>query len=59
MAAEHNDWGEWLSEAHQVISDWEHARGRGLLLGVAEASDLAERIARALVQAFERGRAAR
>jgi len=52
-----HDWIDWLTEAHAIIAEWERAQHRPLLQ-VIEASDLAERIARALAQAFARGKAA-
>ena len=56
-AADAEDWGEWLAEAHGVIQTWE-AETDAPLLSVREAAALSERIAKALQRAFERGRAA-
>jgi hypothetical protein len=54
MPTAEDDWMEWLSDGHNVIKDWE-AQSQRSLLSVADAAILAERIARALRQAYERG----
>jgi hypothetical protein len=54
MPTAEDDWMELLSEAHNIVKQWEGQR-QGRSLSVADAALLAERIARALRQAFERG----
>jgi hypothetical protein len=48
------DWRDWVPEAHQVIEQWE-AETRLRMLSMHDTIRLAERIAKALHAAFERG----
>jgi hypothetical protein len=50
-----DDWREWIFEAHRVIEQWE-AETRIKMLLTQDVVSLAERIARALHSAYERGR---
>jgi hypothetical protein len=45
----------WLTEAQAVVEEWERSQALRLL-STADAAVLADRIARALEQAFDRGR---
>jgi hypothetical protein len=49
------DWRDWIPEAHRVIEEWE-ADTRIRMLLTQDILSLAERIARALHNAYERGR---
>ena len=51
------DWRDWIPEAHRVIEEWE-AGTQSRLLSMREAIELSERIARALQDAYKRGRGA-
>jgi hypothetical protein len=53
---EPHSWADWIEEAHGLVSEWESTRPTGAILTVQEAVGLAERIARSLQQAYERGR---
>lgn len=55
MPTAEDDWMALLSEAHMIISQWERS-GSGRMLSVIEAATLADRIARGLQEALERGR---
>ena len=54
MPTAEDDWMELLSEGHNIVRQWE-AQRQGPMLSVADAALLAERIARGLRQAYERG----
>jgi hypothetical protein len=55
--SDQNDgWMDWSPEAQMILAAWEEARG-GRMLTTSEAAHLTVKIARALLQAFERGRA--
>jgi len=47
-------WMEWLTEGQRVVTEWESARGGRL--AIADAAVLTDRLARALQDAFDRGR---
>ncbi|HEY3063743.1 MAG TPA: hypothetical protein VGL99_32630 [Chloroflexota bacterium] len=47
-------WLEFLAQAQDIVQQWEES-GVGRLLTTAAAADLAERIARGLRRAYERG----
>ena len=47
-------WFAFLTEAQEIVHQWEES-GAGRLLGTAAAADLAQRIARGLLRAYERG----
>jgi hypothetical protein len=47
----------WLAEAQAVVDDWERSQALRLL-STADAAVLADRIARALEEAYHRGRTA-
>ena len=49
------DWRDWISDAHRVIKEWE-ADTKGRMLSMRDSLALAEHIAKALHEAFERGR---
>jgi hypothetical protein len=48
-------WLDFLPQAQAIVQAWE-AGGSGHLLGTSAAADLAERIARALLGAYQRGK---
>ncbi len=50
------DWRDWIAEAHRVVEEWESATSVRML-SMRDSVALAERIARALDSAFQRGRA--
>jgi hypothetical protein len=54
MPTSEDDWAAWLSEAHAIVQQWE-ASISGRMLSVTEAATLADRIARGMRQAYERG----
>lgn len=54
MPTAEDDWATWLSEAHAIVQHWE-ASISGRMLSVTQAATLADRIARGLRQAYERG----
>jgi hypothetical protein len=54
---EPDDWRDWIPEAHRVIEEWE-ADTRIRMLLTQDILSLAERIARAMHGAYERGRSA-
>jgi hypothetical protein len=49
------DWRDWIPDAHRLIEEWE-SDTTSRMLSIRDAIQLSERIARALQQAFERGR---
>jgi hypothetical protein len=49
------DWRDWIAEAHRVVEEWE-ASTSARMLSMRDSVALAERIARALHSAFQRGR---
>jgi hypothetical protein len=49
------DWRDWIPDAHHLIEEWE-ADTYSRMLSISDAIQLSERIARALHDAFERGR---
>jgi hypothetical protein len=49
------DWRDRIPDAHRVIEEWE-ANTRGRMLSMRDLHALAEHIAKALQDAFERGR---
>ena len=53
-ASESPTWRAWVPEALAVVTDWD-ADTQDRALTIAEAKDLAERIARALQAAVQRG----
>ncbi len=54
MPTAEDEWAAWLAEAHSIVQQWE-ASISGRMLSVTEAATLADRIARGLRQAYERG----
>ncbi len=55
MPTDEDERAVWLSEAQAVVEDWERSQSLRLL-SIADAAMLADRIARALEEAFRRGR---
>jgi hypothetical protein len=49
------DWRDWIAEAHRVVEEWESATSVRML-SMRDSVALAERIARALHSAYQRGR---
>jgi hypothetical protein len=51
---EPQDWRDWIPEAHQLVEAWE-AGSNARLLSTREVLDLAERLARAMHNAYALG----